>query len=51
MRGRKPALPVVGTPYNVQHHIHVDFNSRTGFVGLPPEWEALILGGAVVFLL
>lgn len=47
MKGRKPSLPVVGTPYNVQHHIHVDFNSRTGFVGLPPEWEALILGGAV----
>ncbi len=29
----------VGTPFNVQHNIHVDFNSVTGFEGLPHEWE------------
>lgn len=38
-RGNK----VVGTPFNVQHLIHVDFNSRTGFSGIPPHWETMIL--------
>jgi len=32
----------IGTPFNVQHNIHVDFNSTTGFEGLPPEWEVLL---------
>lgn len=32
----------VGTPFNVQHNIHVDFNSVTGFQGLPSEWEAML---------
>lgn len=32
----------VGMPYNVQHNIHVDFNSVTGFEGLPPEWEVML---------
>lgn len=32
----------IGNPFNVQHNIHVDFNSTTGFEGLPPEWEVLI---------
>lgn len=32
----------VSAPYNVQHEIHVDFDSSTGFSGLPPEWEALL---------
>jgi hypothetical protein len=32
----------VGSPFNVQHNIHVDFNSVTGFEGLPPEWEVLL---------
>jgi len=32
----------VSAPYNVQHEIHVDFDSATGFTGLPPEWEAML---------
>lgn len=32
----------VSSPYNVEHKIHVDFNSATGFSGLPPEWEAML---------
>jgi len=32
----------VSSPYNVENKIHVDFNSATGFSGLPPEWEALL---------
>jgi len=32
----------VSAPYNVQHEIHVDFDSETGFSGLPPEWEVAI---------
>jgi len=32
----------VSAPYNVQHEIHVDFDSATGFSGLPPEWEAML---------
>ena len=24
------------------HKIHVDFKTQTGFVGLPPEWAALL---------
>eukprot|EP01105_Mastigella_eilhardi_P024963 TRINITY_DN6639_c0_g1_i3.p1 TRINITY_DN6639_c0_g1~~TRINITY_DN6639_c0_g1_i3.p1 ORF type:complete len:347 (-),score=86.35 TRINITY_DN6639_c0_g1_i3:693-1733(-) len=38
-----PKQDSISTPYNLQHHIHVDFNARTGFVGLPPEWENWIL--------
>uniref|UniRef100_A0A6B2L4V6 non-specific serine/threonine protein kinase n=1 Tax=Arcella intermedia TaxID=1963864 RepID=A0A6B2L4V6_9EUKA len=33
---------VVSTPFAVQHGIHVDFNSTTGFSGLPSEWEAML---------
>lgn len=38
----------VGTPFNVQHNIHVDFDSVTGFVvGLPTLLDShLILGFA-----
>jgi len=32
----------VSAPYNVQHEIHVDFDSATGFTGLPAEWEAML---------
>jgi len=32
----------VSAPYNVQHEIHVDFDSATGFSGLPPEWEVML---------
>lgn len=37
----------VSTPYNVENKIHVDFNSATGFSGLPPEWEALLKTSAI----
>jgi hypothetical protein len=37
----------VSTPYNVEHKIHVDFNSTTGFSGLPPEWEAMLKSSAI----
>lgn len=32
----------VSSPFNVQHHIHVDFDSETGFSGLPSEWQSLV---------
>jgi len=32
----------VSAPYNVQHEIHVDFDSATGFTGLPTEWETML---------
>lgn len=34
----------VSSPFDLQHNIHVDFNSETGFVGLPDEWETLVKG-------
>jgi len=34
----------VSAPYNVQHEIHVDFDSATGFSGLPREWEMMLKG-------
>jgi len=37
----------VSAPYNVQHEIHVDFDSATGFSGLPPEWEAMLKGSGI----
>jgi len=37
----------VSAPYNVQHEIHVDFDSATGFSGLPPEWEALLKSSGI----
>jgi len=39
---KKAAEPSISTPYNVSHQIHVDFSTQTGFVGLPPEWEAML---------
>lgn len=35
------------TPLNVSHQIHVDFDSETGFRGLPPEWEMLLKTGGI----
>jgi hypothetical protein len=35
-------IEIVSSPFNVQHNIHVDFNSETGFTGLPPEWEKML---------
>eukprot|EP01133_Synstelium_polycarpum_P013342 gene13342-15693_t len=32
----------VGTPFNLKHVVHVDFNSATGFSGLPKEWEVIL---------
>jgi len=32
----------VSAPFNLQHGIHVDFNSSTGFSGLPSEWETML---------
>mmetsp|Transcript_20370 Transcript_20370/g.34761 ORF Transcript_20370/g.34761 Transcript_20370/m.34761 type:complete len:488 (-) Transcript_20370:14-1477(-) len=29
----------VSSPFNLEHKIHVDFNSATGFSGLPTAWE------------
>lgn len=36
------ALECVSEPFNVRHDVHVDFDSDTGFKGLPPEWEAML---------
>jgi len=44
---KKSSEPTVGSPFNVHHHVHVDFNTKTGFVGLPPEWEAMLENSAV----
>lgn len=41
-KGESNNVPTVGSPFNVQHNIHVDFNSVTGFEGLPAEWEVLL---------
>jgi len=42
-RKEKKSEPcVISTPFNVSHQIHVDFSTKTGFVGLPPEWEAML---------
>merc|ERR1712000_570463 len=38
---------IVSKPFSVQHDIHVDFDSDTGFKGLPDEWEALLNAGAI----
>jgi Protein kinase domain/P21-Rho-binding domain len=35
------------TPINVSHEIHVDFDSESGFRGLPTEWEALLKSGGI----
>jgi len=32
----------ISSPFDVNHTIHVDFNSKTGFRGLPREWEAML---------
>ncbi|KAH0788642.1 STE family protein kinase [Histomonas meleagridis] len=39
--GAKPK-PIVSAPYDLIHEVHVDFNSETGFSGLPPEWEKIL---------
>ena len=37
----------VGSPYNLKHNVHVDFTTKTGFVGLPTEWESTLLSSGV----
>lgn len=37
----------ISTPFGVTHNIHVDFNSATGFTGLPSEWEAMLLSSGI----
>ena len=43
--GKRPT--VVSNPFNVQHIIHVNFDSKTGFDGLPSEWEVLLSGSGI----
>lgn len=31
----------VSSPFNLEHTIHVDYSTATGFKGFPPEWEKL----------
>jgi hypothetical protein len=38
---------VVSEPFNVQHNIHVNFDSKTGFEGLPAEWEVLLSSSGI----
>lgn len=38
---------IVSSPFSVKHDIHVDFDSDTGFKGLPPEWESLLNTGVI----
>ena len=40
-------LDCVSSPFNVQHNITVQFNSETGFTGLPPEWEAMLKSSGI----
>jgi hypothetical protein len=37
--GARRGTHTVSQPFNVQHNIHVNFDSKTGFEGLPAEWE------------
>jgi len=41
--GVKPQFSV-SSPYQIKHPVHVDFNSATGFQGLPKEWEVMLSG-------
>eukprot|EP01088_Endostelium_zonatum_P009788 TRINITY_DN230_c1_g1_i2.p1 TRINITY_DN230_c1_g1~~TRINITY_DN230_c1_g1_i2.p1 ORF type:complete len:102 (-),score=12.43 TRINITY_DN230_c1_g1_i2:36-341(-) len=36
----------VSTPFSLSHPVHVDFNSATGFTGLPKAWESLLKSNA-----
>lgn len=38
---------VISEPFDFKHHIHVDYNSETGFSGLPPEWEKILKSGQI----
>lgn len=38
---------VISKPFEFKHNIHVDYNSETGFVGLPPEWETMLKSSGI----
>jgi hypothetical protein len=38
---------IISSPFNFQQKIHVDFDSTTGLVGLPPEWDAKLLSSGL----
>ncbi len=40
----KKVVKNIGLPFNFQHHVHVDFNSEQGLIGLPSEWIAKLKG-------
>mmetsp|Transcript_11687 Transcript_11687/g.17551 ORF Transcript_11687/g.17551 Transcript_11687/m.17551 type:complete len:534 (+) Transcript_11687:5-1606(+) len=35
------------SPLDVSHEVHVDFDTESGFQGLPPAWEALLKTGGI----
>jgi len=35
-------VEIVSNPFNVLHSIHVDFDTETGFRGLPSEWQKMV---------
>ncbi|EGG21282.1 hypothetical protein DFA_01163 [Cavenderia fasciculata] len=43
----KKKEPEVGVPFNVKHNVHVDYNSITGFEGLPKEWEVVLQSSGI----
>lgn len=45
-KDKEPVISV-GMPFNVQHNIHVDFNSVTGFEGLPTEWDVWLKSSGI----
>jgi hypothetical protein len=38
---------MVGKPFNVERTVHVNFDSETGFEGLPTEWEATLKASGI----
>jgi hypothetical protein len=40
----KKVVKNIGLPFNFQHHVHVDFNSEQGLIGLPSEWITKLKG-------
>ena len=45
---RCPEMGGVSNPTNFSHQVHVGFDQTSGqFVGLPPEWEKLLMNSAI----
>jgi hypothetical protein len=42
------AIPVIGHPYGFQHTMHVDFSTKEGFRGLPPEWVVKLKSAGIL---